>query len=101
MKDTPEVLTHDPPNRAVSTSGAELPVVARLIVEIRSDGTTTIARAGLSDETSGTTVMEARGSTPLALALDLARHIVTLTKMGPRTARALLAVRRSIRADPP
>jgi len=57
----------------------ELPVVARLVVEIRSDGTTTIARAGLSDELNRQgTVLEARGSTPLALALSLARHLVGL-----------------------
>jgi hypothetical protein len=99
MEDTPEVLSPESPSRAVSTSGAELPVVARLVVEIRSDGTTTIARAGLSDDTTGTTVLEARGSTPLALALDLARHIVGLTKLGPQAARALLAARRSTRAD--
>jgi hypothetical protein len=99
MEHTPEALIPDSPSRPVSTSGAELPVVARLVVEVRSDGTTTIARAGLSDDTTGTTVMEARGSTPLALALDLARHIVGLTKMGPRTARALLAARRSTRGD--
>jgi hypothetical protein len=99
MEDTPEALTRDSMRRAVSASGAELPVVARLVVEVRSDGTTTIARAGLSDDKTGTTVMEARGSTPLALALDLARHIVGLTKMGPRTARALLVARRFTRGD--
>jgi hypothetical protein len=97
MEDTPGRLTPLPPDPAISRSGAELPVVARLVVEIRSDGTTTIARAGLSDDTTGTTIMEAHGSTPLALALDLARHIVGLAKIGPRTARALLAARRSTR----
>jgi hypothetical protein len=56
-------------------------VVARLIVEIRSDGTTTIARAGLADELNRQgTVLEARGSTPLALALSLARHLVGLSR---------------------
>jgi len=59
----------------------ELPVVARLVVEIRSDGTTTIARAGLSDDLNRQgTMLEARGSTPLALALSLARHLVALSR---------------------
>jgi hypothetical protein len=70
---------------------AEPPVVARLVVEIRSDGTTTIARGGLTDVVSGqSTVIEARGSTPLSLAFDLCRSLVGLSTFGVRAARALL-----------
>jgi len=78
----PAHLTCRPPQSVEAREPAgELPVVARLIVEIRSDGTTTIARAGLSDDLSRQgTVLEARGSTPLALALSLARHLVGLSR---------------------
>ncbi|MEP6652433.1 MAG: hypothetical protein ABJA82_03690 [Myxococcales bacterium] len=71
---------------------AEPPIVARLVVEIRADGTTTIARAGLLDEAhQERTVFEARASTPLALAAKLARHLVQLSLDGPRAAaRSLL-----------
>ena len=69
----------------------EPPVVARLVVEIRSDGTTTIARGGMTDVVSGqSTVIEARGSTPLSLAFDLCRSLVGISTFGVRAARALL-----------
>ncbi|MEO5768637.1 MAG: hypothetical protein ABIS92_09835 [Polyangia bacterium] len=71
---------------------AEPPVVARLVVEIRSDGTTTVARAGLLDAVNHErTLFEARGSTPLAVAVKLARYLVQLSLVGPRAAaRSLL-----------
>lgn len=54
----------------------EPPVVARLIVEVRSDGTRTIARGGL--ESGGESVtLEAHGTTPAQLAASLARTILT------------------------
>lgn len=83
--------------RALQTE-VEPPVVARLVVEIRSDGTTTIARAGLSDELKGeSTVLEARGSTPVALALSLARHLIDLTRpLLPRAARQHASLSTSI-----
>lgn len=78
-----------PPGSAFDET--EPPVVARLVVEIRSDGTTTIARGGLTDVVSGqSTVIEARGSTPLSLAFDLCRSLVGLSTLGVRAARALL-----------
>ncbi|HRI07751.1 MAG TPA: hypothetical protein PKW35_08045, partial [Nannocystaceae bacterium] len=52
------------------------PVVARLVVEIRSDGSTTIARGAIEDHLSGETVgIEARAQCPLELALALARSL--------------------------
>jgi len=57
----------------------DLPVVARLVIEIRSDGTRTVARGALEqadlDERIG---IEARGGSPAALAADLLRAIVSL-----------------------
>jgi len=54
----------------------ELPVVARLIVEVRSDGTRTIARGAMEDAASDTRVaIEASGGNPLELAMGLAKSI--------------------------
>jgi hypothetical protein len=57
----------------------DLPVVARLVVEIRSDGSRTIARGGLEDAALGQRVtVEARGDSPLQLALALAKSLGAL-----------------------
>jgi hypothetical protein len=57
----------------------ELPVVARLVVEIRSDGTRTVARGALEDTVTGQRVgVAARGSTPIALASALARTMLSV-----------------------
>ena len=57
------------------------PVVARLVVEVRSDGSRTIARGGLEDLTTGQRVaIDARGAAPAALALQLARSIFQMPK---------------------
>src|SRR5262245_59753820 len=75
---------------------AEPPVVARLIVEIRSDGSRTIARGALEDTASGQrTAIEARGDTPLQLALALARSLTQLPRLTAWSAvRGLLGRRR-------
>lgn len=68
---------------------AEPPVVARLIVEIRSDGSRTIARGAVEDVASGQrAAIEARGDSPLQLALALARSLTQLPRL---TARSLLS----------
>jgi hypothetical protein len=74
----------------------ELPVVARLIVEIRSDGTRTIARGALAERTTGEKVaLEAHGTTPLALAKSLMRELagslVRLPFSSGRAVKKLLA----------
>lgn len=76
---------------------ADLPVVARLVVEIRSDGSRTIARGALEDVTLGQRVaVQARGDSPLALALALARSLGSLPRLSARAAvRGLLARRSS------
>ena len=61
----------------------EPPVVARLIVEIRSDGSRTIARGAIEDTASGQrTSIEARGDSPIQLAL--ARSITQLPRLAAR-----------------
>ena len=63
------------------------PIVARLVVEIRSDGSYTVARGALEDGLAGKRVsIEAEGSTPLELAASLLKTLVTLpgVKVSPR-----------------
>jgi hypothetical protein len=74
----------------------EPPVVARLIVEIRSDGSRTIARGALEEVASGQrTTVEARGTSPIQLALALARALTQLPRLGARSVRGLLGRKRS------
>jgi hypothetical protein len=57
----------------------EPPIVARLVVEIRSDGSRTIARGALEDAQRGERVgIEARGDSPIQLAIALARALTRL-----------------------
>ena len=74
----------------------EPPVVARLVVEIRSDGTRTIARGALEDAQRGErTAIEARGDSPIQLAIALARTLTQLPRLAARAGvRGLLARRR-------
>ena len=74
----------------------EPPVVARLIVEIRSDGSRTIARGAIEDVASGQrTAIEARGDSPIQLALALARSLTQLPRLTARSAmRGLLGRRK-------
>jgi len=77
--------------------GDELPVVARLVVEIRSDGRRTVARGAIEDKTLGQSVaIEAKGESPVALAMALARSMLKLPSLGRTTARALLPGRRGL-----
>jgi hypothetical protein len=56
----------------------ELPVVARLVVEIRSDGSRTIARGALEDNLGGQRVgVEARADSPLELSRALAKMVLS------------------------
>jgi hypothetical protein len=70
----------------------DLPVVARLVVEIRSDGRRTIARGAVEDRASGQKVaIEARGDSPAQLAMALARSLWKMPGLGARRAvRGLL-----------
>ena len=73
----------------------EPPVVARLVIEIRSDGRRTIARGAAEDAILGEKVaIHAEGTTPLALALSLAKSLVTLPALAKTTLRAMLPGRK-------
>lgn len=74
------------------------PVVARMVVEIRSDGSRTVARGALEDMTSGERVaLRADGSTPLALASALAKSLLKTPLFAKQAVRALLQPRRNRR----
>lgn len=89
--DQPEIVRAPP-----GELQGEPPVVARLVVEIRSDGSRTIARGAMEDVASGQrTTLEARGDSPLQLAIALARSLTQLPRLGARSAiRGLLGKRR-------
>jgi hypothetical protein len=68
----------------------ELPVVARLVVEIRSDGKRTVARGAVEDAASGERVaVEARGASPAQLAFALAKSLWQVPRLALRV-RGLL-----------
>jgi hypothetical protein len=68
---------------------AEPPVVARMIVEIRSDGSRTIARGALEDVATGQrAAIEAKGGTPMQLALSLVRSLGQLPRFALRNVLA-------------
>ncbi len=75
------VTAEDPVDETPSTQlgpsqSLKPPVVARLVVEIRSDGSRTIARGALEDLDSGDVVtVEAHGRSPASLAWSLAKTV--------------------------
>jgi len=70
----------------------ELPVVTRLMVEVRSDGSRTLARGMLEDHVTGEThTVEARGSSPGSLAISLVTRLVTSPMFERTLQRALRA----------
>jgi len=82
------------PTRVELAREEDLPVVARLVVEIRSDGRRTVARGAMEDTATGQGVaVEARGDSPMKLALSLARAMFSLPALGRGAARALLRSR--------
>jgi len=79
------------PTQKAVVPAAEPPVVARLMVEIRSDGSYTVARGAMEDMATGQKVaVEATGTTPLALALSLAKSIVGTPVLAKQAFRALM-----------
>jgi hypothetical protein len=83
----------------VAQDGDELPVVARMVVEIRSDGTRTVARGALDDRVSGQQVaMRFDAGSPLSLAKSLAKAILSVPSMARSSVRARLR-RRALRSS--
>jgi hypothetical protein len=73
----------------------ELPVVARMIVEIRSDGTRTVARGAVVDVASGQQVaVEIGAMTPWQLTKALVGLLLQAPRRAGATMRALVGKRR-------
>lgn len=63
------------------------PVVARIVVEVRSDGTRTVARGGMEDRVTGQKVaLQAEAATPLELSRLLLRSIIDMPRQMLRDA---------------
>lgn len=85
----------DPKSSALAEHPGEPPVVARMIVEIRSDGTRTVARGAIEDVGTGERVaVEAHGASPMALAASLAKSMFSAPMLAKQAVRALLASRK-------
>jgi hypothetical protein len=92
----PEVLAKsDRFNNSLAEEPGLPPVVARMVVEIRSDGSRTVARGAMEDLATGESVaLRADGSTPLALVSALAKSLVKTPLFARQAVRALLKPRR-------
>ena len=77
----------------------EPPVVARMVVEIRSDGRRTVARGAMEDPEGHRVAVEARGTTPWMLAKELAGALWKMPRLPRPSLRALLPGRRRSRRD--
>jgi hypothetical protein len=70
-------LEKSSPSDALEQEADLPPVVARMVVEIRSDGTRTIARGALEDRVTGERVaLRADAANPVALASELAKSLL-------------------------
>lgn len=67
------------------------PVVARMVVEIRSDGSRTVARGAIEDLQSGERVaLRADASTPAVLAAELAKGLLRTPALAREAVKAAL-----------
>jgi hypothetical protein len=94
-------MSEDPPERtgplvpegerSLPEKPDEPPVVARLMIEIRSDGRRTIARGALEDILQGEKVaVEAHGTSPASLAASLIKSLFSAPLLARAVARRLL-----------
>jgi len=76
------------------TGDTELPIVARLIVEVRSDGSRTIARGLIEDATTGQrTQLAVSGGAPVALLATVLGAGRTFASLAWRAARKATRIR--------
>jgi hypothetical protein len=77
-----------------ATLADEPPVVARLVVEIRSDGKRTIARGALEEAQRGEhSSIRVEGTTPAQLALSLVRALLQMPAFAGSVVQTLLTGR--------
>ena len=90
-------MSERPPRAPVPSDRGDLdapgdlpPVVARMVIEIRSDGSRTIARGAVEDRVNDQTVaIEADGRSPWELSRKLLGALVSLPSLARTAARAL------------
>ena len=83
------------PPEELKTATAEPPVVARLLIEIRSDGSRTIARGMAEDVAQGERVqVQAEGRTPLQLVLSLLKSLHDVPVLARNFAKGFLPARK-------
>ena len=93
-RDTSRAIVRTQAN-PLATPGEEPPVVARMVIEIRSDGSRTIARGAVEDIATGDKVaIEAKGTTPAQLAGSLAKTLFTMPLMARQFAKRARDARR-------
>jgi hypothetical protein len=91
MKDDRSARPLAPTERSLPENPEEPPGVARLMIEIRSDGRRTIARGALEDSIQGEKVaLEAHGTSPAALAASLIKSLFSAPLLARAAARRLL-----------
>jgi hypothetical protein len=96
-----QALAVEQPSKPLAPEGPEPPVVARLLVEIRSDGTRTIARGAIEDNATNQRVaVEAQGTTPAELAASLAKSMFSMPSLAAAAVRAVLAAKPDGREKP-
>jgi hypothetical protein len=79
----------------------EPPVVARLVVEIRSDGSRTIARGAIEDRNLGqAAAVKIEAKTPAALARALMRALLSVPRLGGDQKRRAALPRLAQRLNP-
>ncbi len=94
--DAPNVEVMPAGERELKQKHDEPPVVARMVIEIRSDGSRTIARGAMEDVQNGQQVaIEAKGNSPFGLALSLARSMFSAPTLARTATRALLRGRKN------
>jgi hypothetical protein len=70
----------------------EPPVVTRLVIEIRSDGSRTIARGAVEDVQTGQRVeLNAEGATPFLLIASLLKSLADVPALARKAASLLLS----------
>jgi hypothetical protein len=91
LENRPHAITLDRPGAPLTELGPEPPVVARLVVEIRSDGTRTVARGAIEDlATNQRVAVEAHGTTPAELATSLAKSMFSMPALAAAAIRAVI-----------
>ncbi len=89
-----ELVSTEPRPEKPPVVAEDLPVVARLVVEIRSDGTRTTARGAMEDLVSGQrTAVQASGGSPVQLAASLASSLLSTPRLVGQVAGAALRSR--------